>query len=150
MAVYIGGDRNRSRVWSINRVQPFSASPNSRSRSFVRLIVRLDVRSRSASPSRRSRLFVHSFLTFGRLIALGLLFGLLLDRLRSLRTNVLGQLLNCFWLIVRPVARSFSACTCESFLTIGSSNCERSKTKSTLLIDRALASNHPPWVHLRA
>ena len=52
----------------------------------------------------------------------------------------------------RSVGRLVSIGRCFQYCfigPIGSSICERSKTKSILLIDRALASNYPPWVHVR-
>ena len=73
---------------------------------------------------------------------------------------------NCLWLyqaviheVCPAIVRDFGwsvgrsvhwSCFCKLFLTIGSSNCKQSKTKSTFLIDYALVFNHPPWVHLRA
>ena len=81
-------------------------------------------------------------------------------------THLYVTILNCPWLhravthwLCRVIMRDFGwsvrwliswPCLCKLFLTIGSSNCKRFKTKSTLLIDCALASNYLPRVYLQA
>ena len=114
-----------------------------------------------ASTSRSSCLLIH--LAFGCLIVLSLNLPVWIVRDYLL---LCVTVLDCPWLhqtvvcqVCRAIMRNFDRSIgrlvpwpylCKLFLTISSSICKRSKTKSTLLINFTLASNHPPWVYLRA